>query len=175
MGAAERSVVPFLYLFYLTGTKIQQRNEVNRNMKQKFFILAGCAGSIVSSMFGGWDTVLQTLVLFMGIDWITGGILLPVVFRKSPKSENGRLESRAGFKGICRKCMILFYVLIAAKLDLLMQTNYLRDMVCIGFIINELLSIVENAALMGLPMPGAIKNVIDILKMKESEDVIKWK
>lgn len=46
--------------------------------------------------FGGWDKFLQTLLLFMAIDWFTGGILLPAVFGKSPKSENGALESRAG-------------------------------------------------------------------------------
>ena len=65
-----------------------------------------------------WDIALQTLVLFMGIDWITGGILLPVIFKKSPKSENGRLESRAGWKGLCRKGMTLLFVLIAVRLDL---------------------------------------------------------
>ena len=86
------------------------------------------------------------------------------MFGKSPKSENGTLESRAGFKGLCRKGMMLFYVLIAARLDLLLGTDYVRDAVCIGFIANELLSIVENAGLMGLPMPEAITKVIDVLK-----------
>ena len=57
----------------------------------------------ITTAFGGWDLALQTLILFMAIDLITGGFLLPVVFGKSPKSENGTLESRAGFKGLCRK------------------------------------------------------------------------
>jgi phage-related holin len=65
--------------------------------------------------------------LFMAIDWFTGGILLPAVFGKSPKSENGALESRVGWKGLCRKGMTLLYVLIAARLDALMGTEYLRD------------------------------------------------
>ena len=75
--------------------------------------LFGMFGSAVALLFGGWDIALQTLVLFMGIDWITGGILLPVIFKKSPKSENGRLESRAGWKGLCRKGTTLLFVLIA--------------------------------------------------------------
>ena len=104
----------------------------------------------------------------MVIDWLTGGVLLPVVFGKSPKSQNGTLESGAGFKGLCRKGMMLFYVLIAAKLDLLLGVNYVRDTVCIGFIVNELVSIVENAGLMGMPMPEGIQKVIDIMK-RESE------
>ena len=101
-------------------------------MKQMVTSLFGMFGSAVALLFGGWDIALQTLVLFMGIDWITGGILLPVIFKKSPKSENGRLESRAGWKGLCRKGMTLLFVLIAVRLDLLMGTNYLRDAVCIA-------------------------------------------
>lgn len=104
----------------------------------------------------------------MMIDWFTGGFLLPVVFCKSPKSETGTLESRAGWKGLCRKTMTLLYVLIAARLDVLMETEYLRNAVCIGFIANEGLSIIENAGLMGLPLPEKIKMAIDILK-KDSE------
>ena len=96
----------------------------------------------------------------------TGGILLPVIFKKSPKSENGRLESRAGWKGLCRKGMTLLFVLIAVRLDLLMGTNYLRDAVCIVFIANEALSILENAGLMGMPIPEVLRQAIDILNGK---------
>ena len=78
---------------------------------------------------------------------------LPVVFQKSPKSQNGALESHAGWKGLCRKAMTLFYVLVGAQLDSLMGTEYVRDAVCIGFICNEALSIIENAGLMGMPLP----------------------
>lgn len=133
-------------------------------MKQRIFTIISLTGGAVAAAFGDWDLALQTLILFMAIDLITGGFLLPVVFGKSLKSENGTLESRAGFKGLCRKGMMLFYVLIAARLDLLLGTDYVRDAVCIGFIANELLSIVENAGLMGLPMPEAITEVIDVLK-----------
>ena len=96
-------------------------------MKYRIITLIGLAGSTLAVCFGGWDKFLQTLLLFMAIDWFTGGILLPAVFGKSPKSENGALESRAGWKGLCRKGMTLLYVLIAARLDALMGTEYLRD------------------------------------------------
>ena len=91
--------------------------------------------------------------------------MLPGVFRKSPKSANGAMESRAGWKGLCRKAMTLFYVLIAVRLDMLIGTDYLRDAVCIGFIANEALSIVENAGLMGVPLPSMLKKGIDVLKV----------
>lgn len=107
-------------------------------MKSIYRTILAVAGSFLAAQFGGWDAALEMLVCFMAIDWITGGVLLPVVFKKSPKSENGTLESRAGWKGLCRKGMMLFFVLVAEKLDQLTQTNYLRDAVCIGFILNLL-------------------------------------
>ena len=135
-------------------------------MNYKIITAIGLAGSALATLFGGWDKFLQSLLLFMAVDWFTGGILLPAVFGKSPKSEKGTLESRAGWKGLCRKAMTLFYVLIAARLDALMGTDYLRDAVCIGFIANEALSIIENAGLMGLPLPERLKKSIDVLKAK---------
>ena len=133
-------------------------------MKYKIFTALALAGSALAVLFGGWDMALETLLILMAADWITGGILLPAVFGKSPKSPNGALESRAGWKGLCRKGMTLFYILIAARLDRLLGMDYIRNAVCIGFIANELLSIVENAGLMGVPLPAMIRKVIDILK-----------
>lgn len=135
-------------------------------MKNRIFTYIGLGSGMLTNLFGGWDVALQTLVLFMAIDWFTGGILLPAVFQKSPKSENGTLESRAGWKGLCRKGTTLFFVLIAVRLDLLMGTNYLRDAVCIAFIANEVVSIVENAGLMGVPLPNTIKKAINVLEKK---------
>ena len=142
-------------------------------MKYKVLTILALAGSALAELFGGWDKALQTLVIFMAIDWVTGGILLPGVFGKSPKSPNGAMESRAGWKGLCRKAMTLLYVLIAACLDVLIHTDYLRDAVCIGFIANEALSIVENAGLMGLPLPTGIKKAIDVLKATSESGVEK--
>ena len=135
-------------------------------MKQIFLSVSGILGSAAAALFGGWDVALQTLILFMAIDWFTGGIILPAIFKKSPKSENGALESRAGWKGLCRKGMTLLFVLIAARLDLLMGTGCVRAAVCIGFIVNEALSIIENAGLMGVPMPEALKKAVDVLQQK---------
>ena len=118
-------------------------------MKYKIFTVIALLGSTVAELFGGWDTALKTLLIFMVLDWLTGGIVLPAVFLKSPKSPNGALESRAGWKGLCRKGMTLLYVLIAARLDMVLGVEYIRNAVCIGFIANEVLSIVENAGMMG--------------------------
>jgi toxin secretion/phage lysis holin len=104
-------------------------------------------------------------MIFMGIDYITG-LVVAGVFHKSPKTETGGLESKAGLKGLIRKFTMLLFVLVGFRLDVAVGTTYIRDAVCIGFIANELLSIVENAGLMGLPIPQVIINAIDILKKK---------
>lgn len=125
----------------------------------------GVLGSFIASLFGGWDSGLQTLVTFMIIDYLSG-IVCAVVFKTSTKSESGGLESRAGFKGLCRKCMTLLFVLIAYKLDVMLDTSYIRNAVIIGFCANELISIIENAGLMGLPLPKIISDTVDVLKKK---------
>jgi toxin secretion/phage lysis holin len=134
-------------------------------MKNVLCTTAGVVGSFVASLFGGWDTGIATLLLFMGIDFFSG-LAVAGIFKNSTKTENGALESRAGFKGLCRKCMTLLFVLIAFRLDLAIGTNYIRDAVIIGFMANELISITENAGLMGLPLPGVLTKAIDVLKKK---------
>lgn len=120
--------------------------------------------------FGGWDAALITLVIFMGIDYFTG-LIVAGVFHNSNKTENGSLESLAGWKGLCRKGVTLLIVLVGCRLDLVMGSNFIRDAVVIAFIANETISIVENAGLMGVPIPSVIVKAIEVLKKKaESED-----
>ena len=130
----------------------------------------GAVGGAIAALFGGWSSAMATLLIFMAIDYITG-MVVAGVFHKSGKSENGSLESRAGWKGLCKKGMTLLFVLIAHRLDLSIGVSYMRDAVIIGFIANELISITENAGLMGVPLPAVITKAIDILKGKsEKED-----
>ena len=137
-------------------------------MKMKICTVIGAIGSFIASLFGGWDAALMTLVIFMGIDYFSG-LIVAGVFHNSKKTESGTLESRAGWKGLCRKGMTLLFVLIAYRLDLAIGVNYIRDAVIIGFIANELISIVENAGLMGVPLPEVINKAIDILTTKSTE------
>ena len=125
-------------------------------------------GSFIASLFGGWDAALVTLIIFMCIDYVSG-LIVAGVFHKSQKSETGALESKAGWKGLCRKCMTLLFVLIAYRLDLAIGVSYIRYAVIIGFMANELISIVENAGLMGVPLPAVIQNAIDILTKKSDQ------
>ena len=131
--------------------------------------IVGIVGSAIASAFGGWTTGLTTLVIFMAIDYVTG-LIVAGVFHKSTKTETGTLESRAGFKGLCRKGAMLLVVLVAYRLDLAVGTAYIKDAVIIAFIANEAISIIENAGLMGVPMNDTIKNAIDVLQKKGSGD-----
>ncbi|WP_313342480.1 phage holin family protein [Sedimentibacter sp.] len=128
----------------------------------------GVIGSIIANALGGWDMALRVLVLFMAVDYITG-LIVAGVFKKSGKSEMGALESKAGFKGLCRKGMILGIVFIATQLDLLSGTELIRDTVIIGYVVNEAVSIIENAGLMGVPIPDIIKRALEILKSKKGD------
>ena len=125
----------------------------------------GAVGSFIASIFGGWDTALVTLLIFMAVDYITG-LLVAGVFHASPKSENGALESKAGFKGLIRKGLVLVVILVACRMDMLLGVNYIRDAACIAFIVNELISMVENFGLMGVPFPEPIKEAIELLQKK---------
>lgn len=133
------------------------------------YSIVGVIGGFIATMFGGWSEALITLIIFMSVDYVTG-IIVAGIFKKSKKSENGALESRAGFKGLCRKGAALLIVLVAVRLDIIMNTAYIKDAVIIAFIANESISIIENAGLMGIPIPSVIAKAIDILK-KESEKV----
>lgn len=137
-------------------------------MKEGLCTGIGVVGGFIASLFGGWDAALITLLMFMAIDYISG-LVVAGVFHNSNKTETGTLESKAGWKGLCRKCMTLLFVLIAYRLDLALGVSYIRDAVIIGFMANELISIVENAGLMGLPLPSVITKAIDVLTKKATE------
>ena len=131
------------------------------------YSLVGAIGGFVAMAFGGWSDALITLIVFMAVDYVTG-LIVAGIFKKSKKSESGALESRAGFKGLCRKGVALLIVLVAVRLDIIMHTSYIKDAVIIAFVANESISIIENAGLMGIPIPSVIAKAIDVLK-NESE------
>lgn len=137
-------------------------------MKNAICTAIGLVGSFVASLFGGWSASLTTLLIFMLLDYLSG-LIVAGVFHNSPKTETGTLESRAGLKGLIRKTTMLLFVLIGHRLDIAVGTSYIKDAVCIAFMANELLSLVENAGLMGIPIPSVLKNAIDILKKKGSD------
>ena len=133
-------------------------------MKDEISTIAGLIGGFIATLLGGWDSALITLVIFMAIDFTTG--LIAAALGKSKHSWTGRLSSKAGWYGLAKKFCTLLIIVVAVRIDLLIGTTYVRDATCIGFCVNELLSIVENTSLMGVPYPDAIKKAIDVLQKK---------
>jgi toxin secretion/phage lysis holin len=98
-------------------------------------------------------------------DYISG-LAVALIFKKSPKTATGGAESKAGFKGLCRKGVVLCLVLIGYRLEMATGVSYIRSVIIYGFSANELISLVENAGLMGVPIPNSVTRAIDILKQR---------
>ncbi len=139
-------------------------------MKNVILSAIGAVGSFIAGALGGWDSALITLVCFMLIDYATGWILA-VVFKKSHKTESGGYSSVIGWKGLFKKFMVLVLIMVAYRLDQLIGGSYIRDGACIVFIGNEAMSILENAGLMGIPIPKPITDALDVLHAKNGTEV----
>ena len=113
-------------------------------------------GAWLGYFLGGCDGLLYALVIFVAVDYITG-VMCAVADKK--------LSSAVGFKGICRKVLIFLLVGLAHILDtqILHETGILRTAVIFFFLSNDGLSILENAAHLGLPIPQALKDVLEQL------------
>ena len=123
------------------------------NMVQMVF---AAVGGWLGYFLGGNDGLLIALVLFVAVDYLTG-----VMCAVSDKV----LSSNVGFKGICRKVLIFLLVGIANILDIhvIGTGSVLRTAVIFFYISNEGVSLLENAAHLGLPVPGKIKAVLEQL------------
>lgn len=135
-------------------------------MKEFLCTFIGVVGAYCTYFLGGADTVLVVLSIIMAVDYITG-LVVAVVFHKSPKTESGGANSMIGFKGICKKVVMLCIVGVAHMLDLALGMDVFRTGVVYAFIANETISVIENAGCMGIPIPNTLMKAIDILTEKE--------
>ena len=121
-------------------------------------------GTVFTWLFGAWDTPLGILVLFMALDYLTG-VLRGYI--------NKDLSSNVGLHGIARKTVIFVVLIVAVALDrLLNMGNWLfRSLVCYFYIANEGLSLLENCASLGLPIPDKILEALAQLKDGEKKEI----
>lgn len=140
-------------------------NDVNME-KTVLVTVIGTVGGAVANAFGGWGEDMVTLLIFMAVDFMLG-LLIAAFWQKSNKSASGALNSNSAWKGLIKKGATLLVVLIAHRLDLLIGTGYIRTAVIIAFCANELISIVENLGIMGLPLPGVINKAIEVLQNRQ--------
>lgn len=134
-------------------------------MRERICTLLGILGAGISWAFGGWDAAMAALLICIGVDYASGSIVA-LVFHKSSKTESGAYNSAYGIKGLFKKCLMLLFVLVSVQIDKVLGTAYVRDAVCIGFCTNEILSIMENLGLAGIPMPAAVTKALEQLQKK---------
>ena len=126
-----------------------------------FRYIVAIGGSLVTYLLGGWSALIKILVAFVVIDYVTG--VLAAAY-------HGKLDSNIGLKGIAKKVFIFVIVACGHLVDGAMGTNNIvRDAAIYFYIANELLSILENAGEIGLPVPDMLKNAIERLKGKEQD------
>ena len=141
------------------------------NAKEIYYIVLAAfatAGATMAQYMGGWDHLTALLAWLMAVDYLTGA-LCAAVWHKSPKTESGGYESRAGFKGLIRKGVIILVVMIAAELDKLTNTSAMRTATILFFAANDGMSILENLGIMGVPFPPALKNAFEVLRKKSTD------
>lgn len=126
-------------------------------------LVAG-AGTAITYLFGAWDTALTVLISLMVLDYATGLIKAYI---------NKVVSSDVGLKGIARKSLILVVLIVAVMLDRLMNTGtwLFRTLVCYFYIANEGISLLENCAQMGLPIPDKLKDALVQLKEGNKKEI----
>ena len=134
-------------------------------IKNAVLCFFAATGSVIANALGGWDSALRVLVAMMVADYVTG-VLVALIWHKSNKTDDGTLSSKAGFKGLCKKGVIILIVWLAVLLDDAMGANYVRTAVILFFIGNEGLSLFENVGLMGMPYPAFLKRALQALRDK---------
>ena len=126
--------------------------------------------AVLGYLLGGCDGMVQTLALVMIIDYILG-LVVAGVFKNSPKTANGAIETRTGLKGLFRKLAVILLVMVVARLERAIGGNvFCRNTVITFFVVNEVLSIIENIGLMGVKYPQWLKNSLEVMLRQTVEE-----
>ena len=136
-------------------------------MENLYKIAAAAAGAVIS-FFTGIPVIMWVLIAMMTLDYVTG--LMTGMMGVSSKTEGGKLSSRAAFDGLMRKIMIFLVVILSVLVDLAVQYgagvtfNAVTGATCLWFIASEGVSVLENAAELGVPIPGILRKALELLQ-----------
>jgi toxin secretion/phage lysis holin len=134
------------------------KNSLKKEDKMKSIInfITGTVLTGVLYLLGGWDIALQTLLIVITIDYVSG--VCKAIYNK-------KLNSKVGIKGIVKKFAYLLTVALAVELDTIMGgTGAIRTLVIYFFVANDGISILENLGGMGIPLPNKLKEVLEQLR-----------
>lgn len=131
--------------------------DVANTMQYVFAAVGGSLGAVL----GGFDGFLYALIVFVVVDYMTG-VMVGIL--------NKKISSQIGFRGIFKKVVIFSLVAVAHIIDthVIQNGSVLRTTVIFFYLSNEGISIMENAALIGLPIPKKMKDVLE--QLKENKD-----
>lgn len=138
--------------------------------------VAAAAAGMVAGLYGGWTAGSRVLVVLMVVDYLTG--LACALTGHSSKTETGHFWSKVAFLGLVKKAVIMLVILVAAKLDSVLAGTapggeavvMFRSAAEFFYIASEGLSIVENAGLLGVPIPRALRQALEVLRDKNDGD-----
>lgn len=119
-------------------------------------------GATLGYLFGGFDTMLRTLFFFMAADYLTG-VLCAIKEKK--------LSSKVSYEGIGKKALILILIIVTNLLGIVIEMESLRYLIISFYLANEGISILENCARFGVPIPKKLKDVLE--QLKETEEISK--
>lgn len=143
-------------------------------LKQRILEFFSALVGGIASFFTGLPPLMWVLLAVMGLDYLTG---LACGFKGvSAKTESGKLASTAAFAGLLKKAMILAIVLLAALVDQAIAMSAGIDFAavtgatCLWFVASEGLSIVENAATLGVKIPRVLQKALEVMQDKDKED-----
>lgn len=142
-------------------------------MDNIYKMAAAAAGAVIGMIYK-IPVIMWVLVGMMTLDYITG--LITGALGVSNKTEGGKLSSRAAFEGLIKKGVVLLVVFLAMLIDIAVQTSAgvsfsaVTGATCMWFIASEGVSVLENAAELGVPIPGILRRALEILKQGTEED-----
>lgn len=134
-----------------------------RDVANRMQFIFAAVGGVIGAVMGGFDGFLYALIVFTGIDYVTG-VMVGIL--------NKELSSRIGFRGIFKKVMIFCLVAVSHIIDthVIGNGSVLRTAVIFFYLSNEGISILENAALIGLPIPKKLKEVLEQIKEDDTNE-----
>ena len=138
-------------------------------VKQVLSLVIGALTTGLLKVIGEPTQDLKILLLLMVIDLIVG-FTVSAVWHKSSKTKSGKVSSKVMFKGIVKKILTLVLVVVAYQIDILLGYNVIRHVAIIAFIVQEIISIIENIAITGIKAPDIITKALDVLERSVKDE-----
>lgn len=138
-------------------------------VKQVISLVIGALTTGLLKIIGEPTQDLKILLLLMVIDLIVG-FTVSAVWHKSSKTKSGKVSSKVMFKGIVKKILTLVLVVVAYQIDILLGYDVIRHIAIIAFIVQEIISIIENIAITGIKSPEIITKALDVLERSVKDE-----